>query len=137
MEIIYKIQVRHYAERSWANFISTPLQLFRVEALRNKSDSAYLNKSSMLKIPKLFLRIGAEGTSSSELLTESLVREVDKSKSAGYEYSSNIAVHGKYDPDVCGFPNIDRLGSCMWTDSAYKRAAIRDLNVAVQNGMNE
>ena len=110
------IQEGHYAERSWASLLATPLQPFQVEALVDKSDGVYLNKSSMhgalLKRPKLYLHIGVEGTSSSDLLTESLVNDIDKLKSDGY----NVAVHGKWDGGIYGFPNIDRLGSCMWSD---------------------
>ena len=110
------IQEGHYAERSWASLISTPLQPFQVEALLDKSDGVYLNKNSMhgalLKRPKLYLHVGVEGTSSSELLTESLVGDIEKLKSDGY----NVAVHGKWDGGIYGFPNIDRLGSCMWSD---------------------
>jgi hypothetical protein len=110
------IQEGHYAERSWASLLSTPLQLFQVEALLEKSDGVYINKNSMhgalLKRPKLYLHIGVEGTTSTDLLTESLVRDINKLKSDGY----NVAVHGKGDGGIYGFPNIDRLGSCMWSD---------------------
>ena len=110
------IQEGHYAERSWASLLATPLQPFQVEALVDKSDGVYLNKSSMhgalLKRPKLYLHIGVEGTSSSDLLTESLVEDIDQLKSDG----NNVAVHGKWDGGIYGFPNIDRLGSCMWSD---------------------
>ena len=110
------IQEVRYAERSWASLLATPLQSFQVEALVGKSDGVYLNKSSMhgalFKRPKLYLHIGVEGTSSSEVLTESLVNDIDVLKSDGY----NVAVHSKWDGGIHGFPNIDRLGSCMWSD---------------------
>ena len=110
------IQEGHYAERSWASLLSTPLQPFQIEALLDKSDGVYINKNSMhgalLKRPKLYLHIGVDGTTSTDLLTESLVRDINKLKSDGY----NVAVHGKGDGGVYGFPNIDRLGACMWSD---------------------
>lgn len=110
------IQEGHYAERSWASLLSTPLQPFQVEALMDRSDGIYINKNSMhgalLKRPKLYLHIGVEGTSSTELLTESLVADVDNLNADGY----NVAVHGKWDGGIWGFPNVDRLGSCMWSD---------------------
>jgi hypothetical protein len=59
-----------------------------------------------------YSNIGVEGTSSSDLLTESLVEDIDQLKSDG----NNVAVHGKWDGGIYGFPNIDRLGSCMWSD---------------------
>jgi len=110
------IQEGHYAERSWASLLATPLKPFQIEALLDKSDGVYLNKNAMhgalLRRPKLYLHIGVEGTSSTELLTESLVTDIDKLKSDGY----NVAVHGKWDGGAYDFPNIDRLGSCMWSD---------------------
>ena len=110
------IQEGHYAERSWGSLLSTPLQPFQVEALMDRSDGVYQNSNSMhgalLKRPKLYLHIGAEGTSSTELLTESLVADVDKLHADGY----NVAVHGKWDGGIRGFPNVDHLGSCMWSD---------------------
>ena len=110
------IQEGHYAERLWANLMSTPLQPYQVKAMVDWSDGVYLNKNSMhgalLKKPRLYLHIGAAGTSSSEILTESLIEYIDLLKSDGY----NVAVHGKYSPGVHGFPNIDRLASCMWSD---------------------
>ena len=42
----------HYAERSWAYLLSTPLQPFQVEALRNHSDTIQRNikmKGALLK----------------------------------------------------------------------------------------
>jgi len=87
--------------------------------LVDKSDGDYLNKhlihGALPKRPKLYLHIGGvEGSTSSDLLTESLVKDIDKLKSDGY----NVAVHGKWDGDsgIYGFPNIDRLGSCMWSE---------------------
>ena len=68
--------------------------------------------TTILKRPKFYLHIGVEGTSSSDLLTESLVEDIDQLKSDG----NNVAVHGKWDGGIYGFPNIDRLGSCMWSD---------------------
>ncbi len=110
------IQEGHYAERSWASLISTPLLPFQVDALKDKSDGIYLNKNSMhgalLKRPRLYLHVGVEGTKSTELLSESLVANIDKLESDGY----NVAVHGKWDDGIYGFPNVDRLGSCMWSD---------------------
>ena len=110
------IQEGHYAERSWAGLLSTPLQPFQVEALIDKADGAYINKSSMhgalLKRPKLYLHIGVAGTSSTELLAESLVTDIAKLTLDGYD----VAVHGKWDGGVYDFPNVDRVGSCMWSD---------------------
>jgi len=110
------IQEGHYAERSWASLLSKPLEPFQIEAMLTKSDGVYLNENSMhgalIRRPTLYLHVGVEGTSSTKLLTESLVIDIDKLKSDGY----NVAVHGKWDAGVNGFPNIDRLASCMWSD---------------------
>ena len=110
------IQEGHYAERSWANLLSTPLQPYQVKTLVDVSDGVYLNKNAMhgalLKKPTLYLHIGAAGTSSSEILADSLIEDIDLLRSDGYK----VAVYGKYSPDVNGFPNIDRLASCMWSD---------------------
>lgn len=112
------IQEGHYAERSWATLMATPLQRFQIEALLNKADGTYINKNSMhgalLTRPKLYLHVGVEGTSSSELLSESLVRNIASLRSDDY----NVAVHGKWDEGIHGFPNIDQLGACMWSDIA-------------------
>ena len=139
------VQLGQYAERSWAPLISTPLQPYQLEALLDKADVVHMSKNShhgaLLRRPKLFIHIGAEGTSSTELLTESLVDKIELLESDGYK----VAVHGKYDGKLytctrlnaffhiftnvhCilsftrihhnisedgkyGFPNIDRLGA--------------------------
>lgn len=110
------IQEGHYAERSWANLLSTPLTSEQSEALISRSDGVYLNKNSMhgalLKRPKFFLHIGVEGTTSTEVLSESLIKDIDSLESDGYK----IAVYGKWNGGDHGFPNIDRLGACMWSD---------------------
>jgi len=110
------IQEGHYAERSWANLLSTPLQPYQVKTLVDVSDGVYLNKNAMhgalLKKPTLYLHIGAAGTSSSEILADSLIEDIELLRSDGYK----VAVYGKYSPVVNGFPNIDRLASCMWSD---------------------
>lgn len=110
------IQEGHYAERSWASLLATPLQPYQIDALIDKSDGVYINTSSMhgalIRRPQLYLHIGAAGTMSSELLTNSLVDFQEELKSDGY----NIAVHGKFDGGANSFPNIDRLGSCLWSD---------------------
>jgi len=109
------IQEGHYAERSWAALISTPLQPFQVDALLYKSDGVYTNKSSMhgalMTRPRLFLHVGVLGAFSSELLTKSLMVHKSLLKIDGY----NIAVHGKHDDGIHGFPNIDGLAFCMWS----------------------
>jgi len=107
---------RHYAERAWAALLATPLQPFQIDALLYKADGVYLNKNSMhgalMARPQLFLHIGVFGTYSTELLTEYVVKYKSLMKLDGY----NIAVHGKSDDGIHGFPNIDRLASCMWSD---------------------
>eukprot|EP00804_Cyclotella_cryptica_P022621 CCRYP_009500-RA/>CCRYP_009500-RA protein AED:0.28 eAED:0.28 QI:1468/1/1/1/0.6/0.5/6/139/1106 len=110
------IQEGHYAERTWALLLSTPLQDFQVDALMEHSDGVYINMSSMhgalMKLPKLFLHIGVKATSSTEVLAESLVQYIPELELDGYR----VAVHGKHNPIEHDFPNIDRLGSCMWSD---------------------
>jgi len=112
------IQEGHYAERSWAPSMATPLQKYQLDAVIQRSDGVYLNKSSMhgalTRKPKLFIHIGASGTSSTEVLSESLIDDIDLLRSDGY----NVAVHGKHDEGIHGFPNIDRFASCMWSDVA-------------------
>ena len=112
------IQEGHYAERSWAPLMATPLQKYQLDAVIQRSDGVYLNKSSMhgalTRKPKLFIHIGASGTSSTEVLSESLIDDIDLLRSDGY----NVAVHGKHDEGIHGFPNIDRFASCMWSDVA-------------------
>ena len=91
------IQEGHYAERSWAPMIQTQLPAYQLEALLEKADGVYMNKSSfhgtLLRRPKLFIHIGSEGTSSTELLTESLVDKIELLELDGYK----VAVHGKYE----------------------------------------
>jgi len=66
---------------------------------------------ALMTRPQLLLHVGILGTSSSELLAKSLIDYKSLLKLDGY----NIAVHGKYDDGIHGFPNIDRLASCMWS----------------------
>jgi len=110
------IQEGHYTERAWAALLATPLQPFQMDALLYKADGVYLNKNSMhgalMARPQMFLHIGVFGTYSTELLTEYLVNYNSLLKLDGY----NIAVHGKHDDGTHGFPNVDRLASCMWSD---------------------
>ena len=110
------IQEGHFAERSWAGLISTPLKSFQVDSLLENADGVYLNPSSMhgalLKRPKLYLHVGVQFTTSTELLAESLVEYGNAMSSDGY----SIAVHGKWDGGTRGFPNIDNLGACLWPD---------------------
>ena len=91
------IQERHYAERSWALLMSTPLQSYQLEALLEKADGVHMNQNSyhgaLLRRPKLFIHIGSEGTLSTELLTESLVENIELLQLDGYK----VAVHGKYE----------------------------------------
>ena len=105
------IQEGHYAERSWGPLISTPLSEFSLEALVKKSDGVYLNKSSfhgaLLRRPKLFLRVGVEGTDSTELLRESLVDKMALFlEMDGYK----VAEQGKH-LEKNGLPDIDDLGA--------------------------
>ncbi len=110
------IQEGHYAERSWGRLLSTPLEPFQIEALKENADGVYLNPSSMhgalLKRPKLYLHVGVQFTTSTERLTESLVEQKDALQEDGYK----ILVHGKWDGGEHGFPNIDNLGACLWSD---------------------
>ncbi|KAL7516426.1 hypothetical protein ACHAWX_001984 [Stephanocyclus meneghinianus] len=110
------IQEGHYAERSWALLLSTPLQPFQESALLRYSDGVYINLSSMhgalLRARKVFLHIGVTATQSTEALMESLTRYSSELDNDGYR----LAVHGKYNPSLYDFPNIDRLGGCMWSD---------------------
>ena len=91
------IQERQYAERSWAMLVSTALEPYQSEALLEKADGFYMSKKSylgaMLRRPKLYIHIGAEGTSSTEVLTESLVENIDTLELDGYR----VAVHGKFE----------------------------------------
>jgi len=111
----------HYAERSWGHLLSTPLQPYQAEALISKSDGVYMNKNSMhgalIRRPKLFLHIGVKGTLSSEILAESFISDIARLKLDGYR----VAVHGKYDGGLHGFPDIDRLGACLWSEVSKQR----------------
>ena len=91
-------QVNQYAERSWALLISTPLEPYQLDALLEKADGVHVDQTSyyhgvLLRRPKLFLHIGAEGTSSTEVLAESLVNNIELLELDGYK----VAVHGKYE----------------------------------------
>ena len=93
------IQEGHFAERSWAPMIQTPLPTWQLEALLEKADGVYINKSSfhgtLLRRPKLYFHVGSEGTTSTEVLRESMVSHIDLLELDGYK----IAVHGKYDSE--------------------------------------
>ena len=133
------IQEGHYAERSWASLLATPLQPYQIDALIDKSDGVYINTSSMhgalIRRPQLYLHIGAAGTMSSELLTNSLVDFQEELKSDGY----NIAVHGRFDGGANSFPNIDRLGSCLWSDLNKSRfpAHMKEATVCNSNVLQD
>ncbi|KAL7478594.1 hypothetical protein ACHAW6_004356 [Cyclotella cf. meneghiniana] len=103
----------HYPERSWALLLSTPLQPFQESALLGYSDGMYINLSSMhgalLQAQKVFLHVGVTATQSTEALMESLTRYSSELDNDGYR----LAVHGKYNPNLYDFPNIDRLGGCV------------------------
>ncbi|EED87063.1 predicted protein [Thalassiosira pseudonana CCMP1335] len=51
------IQEGHYAERSWAHLLSTPLEPFQMKALIDNSHGVYLDPSglrgSLVKVPKI------------------------------------------------------------------------------------
>lgn len=108
------IQEGHYAERSWAMLIATPLEQYQAQSLIDHSDGVYINMSSMhgalMQLPKLFLHIGAKATTSTEILSETLIKHLENLHSDGYK----VAVHGKHDLKH-DFPNVDRLASCMWS----------------------
>jgi hypothetical protein len=53
------IQEGHYAERSWGYLLSTPLQPFQVEALRNHSDT--FNKEGFFCMNGALLKQGRKG----------------------------------------------------------------------------
>ena len=59
-------QEGHYVERSCAEFLSAPLQVFQIEVLLHKADSVCLQKNSMhgalITRPKLFSYAGVHGT---------------------------------------------------------------------------
>jgi hypothetical protein len=80
------------------------------------SDGVYINLSSvhgsLMQLPKLYLHIGAKATSSTEILSKSLVKHLNLLNSDNYR----VAVHGEHNPTLYDFPNVDRLGSCMWSD---------------------
>ena len=61
--------------------------------------------------PHTVLHVGIFGTPSSKLFAKSLINCKFLLKLDGY----NIAVHGKHNDGIHGFPNIDRLASCMWS----------------------
>lgn len=107
-------RVSQFAERSWAPLLSNPLQPYQLEALLDKADGVYMSETShhgaLIHRPKIYIHIGMEGTSSTELLTESLVEKIELLELDGYK----IAVHGKFEGGKHEFPNIDRLGSCLW-----------------------
>lgn len=125
------IQEGHFAERSWAPMIQTQLPTWQLEALLEKADGVYMNKSSfhgtLMMRPKLYLHVGSEGTTSTEVLRESMVSHIDLLKLDGYK----IAVHGKYDNGEHGFPNMDNLGACMWSDiiKAHLPARMKEATV--------
>lgn len=48
---------------------------------------------ALLRRPKLYIHIGAEGTLSTEVLTESLVQNIETLELDGYK----VAVHGKFE----------------------------------------
>jgi len=62
------IQEGHYAERSWAPLLATPLQKYQLDAVIQRSDGVYLHKSYMhgalTRKLKPFIHVGASGTSS-------------------------------------------------------------------------
>ena len=92
------IQESQYAERSWALLMSKPLEGYQIDALLEKADGVHVDNTShshgvLLRRPKLFLHIGTEGTSSTEVLTESLVDKIELLELDGYK----VAVHGKYE----------------------------------------
>ena len=86
----------HYAEQSWAPLIQTQLPTYQLEALLKKADGVYMNKISfhgtLLRIPKLFIHNGSDGTSPTELLTESLNDKIELLELDEYK----VTVHGKY-----------------------------------------
>ena len=109
------IQEGHYAERSWANLLSTPLQPYQTEALLRYADGVYLNKNSihgaLTKKPTIYVHIGAPETSS-EIVADALIMDMIPLETDRY----SVAVHGRYQEGNGEFPNIDRLAACFWSD---------------------
>lgn len=64
---------------------------------------------ALLQAQKVFLHVGVTATQSTEALMESLTRYSSELDNDGYR----LAVHGKYNPNLYDFPNIDRLGGCV------------------------
>lgn len=90
-------QTSQYAKRSWAALLSMPLQLFKMEALPEKADGVHVDKYSyshgaLIRRPTLYIHVGVEGTSSTEVLTESLVENIELLQEDEYM----VAVHEKY-----------------------------------------
>lgn len=89
------LQESHFVERSWAWLIGTPLLTFQLEALLKKADGIHVDEYShshgaLVRRPKVYVHVGVEGTTSTEILTESLIRNIELLD--GYK----VAVHGKY-----------------------------------------
>ncbi|KAL3916503.1 MAG: hypothetical protein SGILL_005147 [Bacillariaceae sp.] len=103
------IQEGHFAERSWARLLSTPLEDVQIRALTDTADGVYLNEAAMhgplTRTPKIYIHAGAPETSVGSVEND-LARDVTSLKADGYQ----LAVHGRPELGI----DVDRLAACMW-----------------------
>jgi hypothetical protein len=103
------IQEGHFAERSWARLLSTPLEHFQIKALSDTADGVYLNEAAMhgplTRTPKIYIHAGAQATSVAAV-EDALFNDAELLNIDGYR----AAVHGHPELGI----DIDRLAACMW-----------------------
>lgn len=104
------IQEGHFAERSWARLLSTPLLPVQLKALAENADGVYLNEAAMhgplTRTPKIYVHAGAPVTNA-PTMEKALAMDVADLQLDGYR----VAVHGHREAGI----DIDRLAACMWT----------------------
>jgi hypothetical protein len=118
------IQEGHFAERSWARLLSTPLLPVQVRAITDTADGVYLNERAMhgplTRTPKLFVHAGAPVTNVAAV-EQALVTDMDRLKLDGYR----VAVHGRgHETGI----DIDRLAACMWGGFERKAFPTKDIS---------
>jgi hypothetical protein len=119
------IQEGHFAERSWARLLSTPLKPVQVRALTDTADGVYLNEAAMhgplTRRPKIYIHAGAPETNVVSIEI-GLAKDVVALKADGYQ----LAVHGHPELGV----DIDRLAACMWNGFESKTFSATQLSSA-------